>query len=188
MTGRIESTWSGAGPELVMLGDSITVQSHAALHRVLDRNYRTKIGALVGEGFGWPPRLATTKVDTPLMQTAAADYARDDPEIVVVALGTNDAWLPQLTLAERVRRSARWWTGSPKRASSRSRSTSGPTAPNYDRGEARAINAELRQLADVTVPALTKAEISSDLIHPNASGIEAYARAVAHAARSCPPS
>jgi hypothetical protein len=43
--GEIDSEYSGSGPTVVVLGDSIADLSRRELHRVLDPHYRTKIAA-----------------------------------------------------------------------------------------------------------------------------------------------
>ena len=58
-------------------------------------------------------------------------------------------------------------------------------AENYDRDEARSLNAQLRDLADVVVPALEPADVGADMIHPTTEGRTAFAQAVASGVRKC---
>ena len=81
-----------------MLGDSITVESGHALHRVLDDRYRNKISAIIGEGFGGGPRSKAVGASPSVLTQAAQRDAKDNPAIVVLALGTNDAWSSALAL------------------------------------------------------------------------------------------
>ena len=58
-------------------------------------------------------------------------------------------------------------------------------AKDYDRADAEAINAELRTVADVQVPALTQGLVGTDEIHPTEAGKEQFAQNIAQGATSC---
>jgi lysophospholipase L1-like esterase len=183
--GVIEDDYAGSGPTLVILGDSITNQSRAELHQVLDPHYRTKVGAVTGEGFGGGPLTAAVGEGRRGMLEAAAEYALDDPSTVVIALGTNDAWNPQLGLDAAKEAMAAMVATFPESCVVGVAVSEWSEAENYDRGEARSLNAQLRDLADVVVPALEPSDVGADMIHPTTEGKTAFAQAVASGVRTC---
>ncbi len=66
--------------DVVVVGDSITVVSSAALHGELDRDNDVQIRANLGVTFE-------------VMQPSAAELAATDPDAAVIELGSNDALL-----------------------------------------------------------------------------------------------
>jgi len=183
--GLIEDDYAGSGPTLVILGDSITDHSRAELHRALDPHYRTKIGAVVGEGFGGGPLSSAVGEGRSGMLGAATAYARDDPSTVVIALGTNDAWSPQLGLDAATEAMADMIARFPESCVVGVAVSEWSEAENYDRDEARSLNAQLGDLADVVVPALQPSDVGADMIHPTTEGRAAFAQAVASGVRRC---
>jgi lysophospholipase L1-like esterase len=183
--GAIESEYAGSGPTLAVLGDSITDQSRAELHHALDPHYRTKIGAVTGEGYGSGPLSVAAGEGRVLMLEAATQYARDDPAMVVIALGTNDAWNPRLRLdtakAAMVEMIAKFSASCVVGVEV----TEWSEAEGYNRDEARTLNGQLRDLADVVVPALPPSDVGADMIHPKVEGRKAFANAVASGVRKC---
>lgn len=93
--GETEYQWTGDGPKVVILGDSLTVSSRDELRERLD-DVSLKIGAHFGEGLAGGALSAAT--GSPLMESIATTYSADPPEVAVIALGTNDAWLAELDL------------------------------------------------------------------------------------------
>jgi lysophospholipase L1-like esterase len=93
--GEIEEVYTGTGPEVVVLGDSVTAISRPWVREAL-RGHALKIGALWGEGFGGGPISAA--VGRRIMQETARTYGADRPSVAVVELGTNDCWHDDLTL------------------------------------------------------------------------------------------
>jgi lysophospholipase L1-like esterase len=183
--GLIEDDYAGSGPTLVILGDSITDHSRAQLHRVLDPRYRTKIGAVTGEGFSGGPLSAAVGEGRRGMLEAATKYARDDPSTVVIALGTNDAWNPLLGLDAATEAMADMIVKFPESCVVGVAVSEWSEAENYDRDEAQSLNAQLRDLADVVVPALEPADVGADMIHPTTEGRTAFAQAVASGVGRC---
>jgi lysophospholipase L1-like esterase len=183
--GEIESEYSGSGPTVVVLGDSIADVSRTELHHVLDRHYRTKIAAVWGEGFASGPLSAAIAEGKAVMLVAAAEYARDTPTTVVVVLGTNDAWNPRLELDAAENAMAQMVAEFPTSCIVGVEINEWSKARNYDRGEAAALNEQLRVLADVVVPALEPSDVAEDMIHPKAEGRMAFARAIDSGIRRC---
>jgi lysophospholipase L1-like esterase len=184
--GAIESGYSGSGPTLVVLGDSITDQSRDELHQVLDPHYRTKIAAVTGEGFANGPLSASLGKGRAVMLETATDYARGKPTKVVIALGTNDAWNPRLSLDATHDAMAKMVAMFIESCVVGVEVSEWSEAESYDPNKARALNAQLRALADVIVPPLPPSEVGSDMIHPRTAGRKAFADAVASGVRQCP--
>jgi len=181
--GHIEERYEGEGPEVVVLGDSLTVHSREALRKALD-GYSVKVGAMVGEGLSGGPW--SSFVGYPIMPTTARSYAKDDPAVAVLALGTNDAWSSGLSLPAA---QEAWRAMTSEFASScivGVTVTESTTAANYSIEEARGINAlmladsdqvvDWRQRADVTAP---------DGIHLTEQGREVRAEEIRDAVEAC---
>jgi lysophospholipase L1-like esterase len=83
--------YTGSGPRVVIVGDSLTVLAWRDLYDRLDRRYAVRIGAWVGEGFN-PGKLSTGLGMKPILPHVASLYAATKPDIAVLAIGTNDAW------------------------------------------------------------------------------------------------
>jgi hypothetical protein len=92
--GDIEEEWYGSGPRVAILGDSLTVQARPAIRALAAGSYALKIGALYGEGMSGGALSAHRP--EPLMPEVVARYAEEPPDVVVLALGTNDVWLEGL--------------------------------------------------------------------------------------------
>ena len=183
--GEVESEYAGSGPTVVVLGDSIADVSRSELHQVLDPHHRTKIAAVWGEGFASGPLSAAIAEGKAVMLDAAAEYARDAPATVVLALGTNDAWNPRLELDAAEAAMAQMVAGFPDSCIVGVEINEWSKAQNYDRGEAAALNEQLRALVDVVVPALQPSDVADDMIHPKAKGRMAFARAIASGVGRC---
>lgn len=95
--GTVEQAFVGDGPTVAVVGDSLTVSSRDELRAALD-GYSVKIAALRGEGLAGGP--FSDRWDQLIMAEALADYAADAPDVLVFALGTNDAWQSDLTVEE----------------------------------------------------------------------------------------
>jgi lysophospholipase L1-like esterase len=183
--GDKESDYAGTGPTVVVLGDSITHLARAELHAALDPRYRTKIGAMLGEGYGGGPLSATLEVQRGIMLEIATEYAHDRPAVAVIALGTNDAWSRALRLDAATRAMAEMIAMFSSACVVGVEASEWSDAQTYDRDEARALNARLRELADVVVRALEPTDVGADAIHPTAAGRTAFARAVAAGVEQC---
>jgi lysophospholipase L1-like esterase len=183
--GATEQAWTGdSGPTVVVLGDSITHMARDALHQAL-AGYQVRIAAGVGEGWSGGPISDGEGVH--VMADIAEAYAELDPDIAVLALGTNDALQPGLTLDAAL-------------ASMRSivedfagacvvgvEVNTAATAAGFDPDEARAINDALVQLADETVDIeqVAASGFEPDGIHPRPDATPAYAQLVADAVGRC---
>lgn len=171
--GHIETAYQGSGPGVVILGDSITVSSREDLRRELD-DYSVKIGALFGEGLGGGPFSAMAASGPPAMTVAATEYGKEDPGVAVLALGTNDAWKPELTLDMARTELDRIVAGLDGACLVAVTITEEATIDGYDRGEARAINDLLRARADQVVDwnavGTTPEFTSDDEIHLDPAG------------------
>jgi lysophospholipase L1-like esterase len=89
--GGSQRTYIGHGSKVVVLGDSLTASEWYRLYGTLDQDHAVAITALVGEGYD-RGTLATKFGPSGSLSFAAARYARMDPQVVVLAIGTNDAW------------------------------------------------------------------------------------------------
>lgn len=112
----------------------------------------------------------------------------EPPDALVVALGTNNAWLPALTLDMFEEDWPEMIAGYEGDCLVVVTVTEGSAAAGYDSDEAAAINRALRDGADrvvdwaqLDVTALTQ----PDQIHLNAEGSRRRAGAIAEAVRSC---
>jgi lysophospholipase L1-like esterase len=179
--GEIEEAFTGTGPEVVILGDSVTAISRPWVRRELSGR-SLKIAALWGEGLGGGP--ISTAVGYPIMQTTAATYGADAPEVAVIELGTNDCWHADLSVADAL-------DGLQAIVACFAASklvgvtiTERAMAPSYDRSGAAAINEALRHSVDVVVEWGPRSASEgfldpTDLIHPTREGSEFFASLLA---------
>jgi lysophospholipase L1-like esterase len=183
--GSAEESFTGSGPTVVILGDSLVVQARDRLHELLDTDHSTKIAAYVGEGLGGGSFTAALGADEPAMQTIAADYEADGADVLVLALGTNDAWRPELGVDDAVAGIDEIVARFPGACVVGVEVNPWSEAPSYDPAEADAITVALAEVADVMVPSLTPEQTADDQIHPNDDGREALASGIADAVRGC---
>jgi len=184
--GSVEHRWSGEGTHtVVVLGDSITVLARDSLREALGARYRTKIAALTGEGFGGGPLTSSLDAGEPLLQQAAAEYGADSPDVVVLALGTNDAWQPSLVLDDALDGMTFIVSQFPASCIVAVEIAASSDADGYDEVEAGALNDALAGIGDEVVPALTAAETRPDRIHPNDRGVYGFVERVASAVDRC---
>lgn len=181
-----ERAYSGRGPRVLVIGDSISVAGSASLRRHLT-NVSLKVQAWRGEGMSGGP--FSHAFGQKIVRDVGDREAPNHPSVVVIAIGTNDAWNPKLGLTAYA---AGWERLQRQFASScivGVTVTERSTAPRYDRGEARAINRLIRRDSDVVAdwgrignraPYLT-----SDEIHPTVAGRERHGQVVAGAVRTC---
>lgn len=164
--GGTDHQWIGSGPKVVILGDSLTVSSRSELRERLAHT-SLKIGAHFGEGLAGGS--ISDAVGDRVMITISSTYALDPPEVVVIALGTNDAWNPDLDLVDSV---AAW-------DSIRSHfagacivgvtATESATKNSYDQETARTLNELIRsdshQVVDWAATGTSRDLHTDDLIH-----------------------
>jgi lysophospholipase L1-like esterase len=183
--GSIEPTYQGDGPRVVVLGDSLTVQSREALGRQL-AGYALKVGALRGEGLAGGP--FSEEFGEEAMLAAARLYAPDDPEVVVLALGTNDAWSADIALPA-AREAWRTMTDLFDSACIVGVTiVETTTAARYDADEARAINELITEDSDQVVDwrELGARVTAGDGIHVTPEGAEIRAEEIRRAVEACP--
>jgi lysophospholipase L1-like esterase len=182
--GRVEETYAGDGRRVVVFGDSLTVQSRGALGRELS-GYALKVAAVRGEGLGGGP--FSERYDTELMVSAARDYAKDGPEVAVLALGTNDAWSQKLAVPA-AREAWRTITGLFGSACIVGVTiTEATAAAGYEVDEARAINELIVEGADEVVDwrELGPPVTAGDGIHLTPEGAAVRAEAIRRAVDAC---
>lgn len=186
--GSVDAGYTGSGPRVLVLGDSITHSSRAQIAARL-QGHAVRVGAVVGEGLApgpWSEALGRGG-----MVEVAEGMAGDDPDVVVIALGTNDAWNPNLTLPSAEAGLRRLVELFPHSCLVTVAIVESPAADGYDGDEARAINRLLAGVADVVVPWGARAEaagsryLSDDGIHLTPEGQEMFADLVGEAVESC---
>jgi lysophospholipase L1-like esterase len=186
--GVIDLVYDGDGPRLVLVGDSISALSEDELRAALaDRSVR--MAAIQGEGLAGGG--LTTAGGLGSMGAWAADVAADEPEVVVVALGTNDALLGELALPDAL---AAWDRIAEAHEAACLVGVSFPAGgEGVDAAEARALDDRMRARSDVVVPWAEAAAadpgryLEADGIHPTTAGQELFASLVADAAGACDP-
>jgi hypothetical protein len=103
-----------------------------------------------------------------------------------LALGTNEAWRPEFSLDVAESAIADMITYFPHSCIVGVEISEWSEAENYDRSEARELNAWLRKRADVAVPALEPPDVGDDQMHQRPAGGKVFAEAAAFTARQCP--
>lgn len=183
--GEVEQDYTGTGPKVVVLGDSIMVATAPELRDALP-DHAVKVAAVRGEGLAGGP---LSKVVGGSMTDVADSYASDDPEVAVIELGTNDAWLTDLALDAAVDAIEHMASAFDDACLVVVTVTERSTADGYDRAEARQINRHLLEAADEVVDwdeiGAAGGNLLDDGIHPTPAGTRALAAAVADAVASC---
>jgi lysophospholipase L1-like esterase len=183
-----EDEYAGGGDDalrVIVIGDSIVDGARAELHRALT-DYRVAVAGAIGEG--WAGGLRSDELGIDVVATLTDLYAGMDPDVVVLALGTNDAWKPELHVTESVpvlRSVAERFEGT---CIVGVEVYEGITAEGFDPAEARAINDALAEVAHVLVDISGVAETSAfepDHIHPLPDGNGGYAALVADGVDQC---
>ena len=186
--GDIEHEWFGRGRSIAVLGDSLTVQARDHLRGLLADD-ALKVAALFGEGMSGGP--LSEGIGSPIMPAVVREYADDPPDVVVVALGTNDVWQPGLGLAS-FERSWHTMTRSFDEACIVGVTVTETTgALRYSADDAATVNRVIRRTADVVVD---WAELGSDprytgadQIHLTEEGRRRFAQLIARGVDRCPP-
>lgn len=184
--GGTDHEWVGSGPKVVILGDSLTVSSRSELRERLAHT-SLKIGAHFGEGLGGGP--ISDAVGSSVMITTSSAYALDPPEVVVIALGTNDAWNPDVGLADSV---AAWGLIRSHFAGAcivGVTATESATESGYDQGTARTLNELIRsdsgQVVDWAATGTSSDLLTDDLIHLTPQGRAHRSDLIADAVDEC---
>ena len=185
--GDIEHEWFGRGRTVAILGDSLTVQARAHLRTLLAAD-ALKVAALYGEGMSGGP--LSDGMGSPIMPAVVAEYAEDPPDVVVVALGTNDVWQPGVGPAS----FERSWHAMTRAFDDSCvvgvTATETTAAVRYDARDAEAVNRVIRRTADVVVdwaelgadPRYT----GTDHIHLTTEGRGRFAQLIARGVDRCP--
>jgi len=146
--GVIGRRYQGSGPKVVVLGDSLTVQSRTQLRSVLAKR-SIKIFGINGEGLSGGAYSELR--GHPVVPRIITEYASDPPAVVVMALGTNDVWRSDLTLAGFEAGLDRLADAFPRACQVGVTVTETSRGLLYDRDKAIAVNKEIRARADVVV-------------------------------------
>jgi lysophospholipase L1-like esterase len=179
--GRIDGGWSGDGPRVAVLGDSIAHQTRGELTDLLD-GYAVRIAAVVGEG--WLEGDWSRVYGYDLIEDAAIDIAAEGADVVVWVLGTNDVGklgTPVAEIASEVAEMDDRYSGACVVAVEVNE-----LADVDDETAARSgrLNDVLGVHADVTVTP-DPATLAPDGIHPTPEGRRPWAQRVADAVESC---
>lgn len=185
--GAVEANFIGRGPKLAILGDSLTVLEWKRLYAGLEPHYSVAISAWFGEGYN-AGKASAVFGHRAMMPYAAARYARAKPRIVVIALGTNDAWNRRSTAGALA--AMRTMV-----AGFRGACLVGVTVPEHStvkgwsNAEAHALNIAMRSWADQIVDweKLSKQAgvLGSDGVHTTPAGTALRARAIIDAVDHC---
>jgi hypothetical protein len=89
-SGGVAHTYFGTGPTVDIIGDSLTVMDWDDLYTDLSPDHSVKVAGWFGEGWSGGP--FTDRTGVFFAQSVVDEYAADDPDVVVLALGTNDVW------------------------------------------------------------------------------------------------
>lgn len=178
--GDIEREWYGTGPKVAILGDSLTVQARPHLRELAGGSYALKIGALYGEGVSGGA--LSINLPEPIMPAVIDQYAEDPPDVVVLALGTNDVWQRQIGLASFEREWHSATRSFPDACIVGVTATETDEAWMYDPDEARQINRVIRRTVDVVVDWSSRGSsdryTDTDHIHLTAEGRAHFAELV----------
>lgn len=186
--GEIETSYEGSGTKVALLGDSISVSSRKELGTSLEE-YSLRVAAIRGEGLAGGP--ISTVVGGDGMRSIARLLASDDPEILVIALGTNDAWLPELGLDESsdaLDEILAEFEGACVVTVTISETS---TAEAYDREKARRLNDLLVAAGDHVAPWGERSSedpdryLQPDGLHPTPEGAALHAALVGDAVDAC---
>ena len=182
--GVIDPAYRGEGPTVAVLGDSLTYISRDELRADLAQ-YSLRIAAWLGEGFDGGP-FSDTFGDERLMLDLAPKFATDAPDVLVLALGTNDAWNPSRSLPDALAVMQRIVSTFPDSCLVGVTIPQDLTIPDYDNQRGRAINSAMRGWADVVADwRPTPQMLAPDGVHPTGAGIPARAKLVGDAVRRC---
>ena len=186
--GELAAKYTGSGPKVAIIGDSLTMLGWDRLYDDLTANFQVRIAAWYGEGYDGGPFSVVLKSPQPILEGAAASIAESKPSIVVLALGTNDVWSQRNTSQAQstMRAMVDMFPGAcmvgvtlPEQSDAQSWSPS----------EARALNDAMRQWAHVVVDWATLSRrpgmLGSDHLHTTAAGTRLRADAIASAVEKC---
>jgi hypothetical protein len=185
--GVLDAAYQGIGPRVAVLGDSIAMASADEVRAELEQ-WSLRLSAIVGEGLAGGP--LSVVGDAPSGLERAADLAGGAPAVAVVALGTNDAMLADLTADEAL---AAWdQITNAFGGACIVGVTVTEDGEGIDPADAAAINARVRDRSDVVVPWAERSGadpgryVGADGIHPTPEGEQLFATMVAEGVEACP--
>ncbi len=179
--GCAEKTFTGSGPTVAVIGDSITYQSRTQLHNALD-DHSVKVSGLVG----------STAAEN---MATARQYAPDRPAAVVINVGTNDALLsiPTTDTIAAYDQIIGQFAASCVVVVTISERGTGTTTDGhvYSPGRAAAINAWMRGRGERVVDweaaiAADPTLVVDDGMHPTETGKQRLANLIAAEVSTCP--
>ena len=189
-TSRVDDTWVGNGPKVAILGDSLTASNSLEMIRTLP-DLSLKFVAFTGEGFAGGPLSTGFNRDSVLYDGAVAISIQDQPDVVVIALGTNDAWTPAVSASSAITELDRIVALFPESCivATTIRELV-PEQVDYDMLKARALNERLLAVADEVIDwnAAVVADpglVGSDGIHLSPAGHEQRAALTTIAVAKC---
>ena len=184
--GGTDHAYIGEGPTVVILGDSLVMMSRKALRADL-KGTSSRLAGRAGEGLSGGGQ--STAWGKPLMLTLAKDLRDSNPDVTVIALGTNDALSPALGLPAAIdawNKMTQDLSGSCLVAVTVSETSK---AENFSQHTAKEINKVMRRDADVIVDwnALGSSDryTRPDDIHPTPLGQAHYAKLIRQGIDEC---
>ena len=185
--GQAAKSYTGSGPKVAILGDSLTALEWNDLYDSLDRDHAVEIGAWYGEGYN--AGKFSEGLGAALLPATAKGFATSHPAVVVLAIGTNDALYrrstPQALAAMQT-----------MVAEFRGACMVGVTLPEHSgvkgwsNAEAHTLNVAMRKWADQVVDWASMSTgagiLQADGIHTTAKGTKLRANAIVAAVERCP--
>ncbi|HEY3722228.1 MAG TPA: SGNH/GDSL hydrolase family protein [Acidimicrobiia bacterium] len=185
--GQTAHSYTGNGPKVVVLGDSLTVRSWTETYDDLTNDHAVMAAAWDGEGYGGGPLSA--RLGGLLLPDAAKTYATTHPDVAVLALGTNDVWvstrdihgalLEMVAMVDELKPACLVGVTIPETS----------VLGDWNGTNARVLNDAMRGWANKVVDwaAISRQRgiTGPDHVHPTKQGAERRAAAIASAVRSC---
>jgi lysophospholipase L1-like esterase len=187
--GQIARTYTGDGPKVVVLGDSLTVLSWQQTYNDLTSDHAVMAAAWNGEGYDGGPFSDRVGRGGVLMARVAQTYAKTHPDVAVLALGTNDVWNSSRAIGGALLEMAAMVNELKPACLVGVTIPEASAASRWNGAGARVLNHALRAWADRVVdwarisqaPRIT----GPDHVHPTKQGADRRAAAIASAVRSC---
>jgi lysophospholipase L1-like esterase len=186
--GGVAHDYTGTGPKVAIVGDSLTVLAWNDLYTDLDQDHAVRVAAWFGEGFDGGA--FSTKTGVYFAGAVDAEYAPTDPDVAVLALGTNTVWeggdldaalTNEAAAVAQYGTACKVWVTIPVN----------PGAADWDSAGAQTLNEAASSWADETVDwdAAVTADpslLTAGHVHTTTHGTEVRAQMIADAVRACP--
>jgi lysophospholipase L1-like esterase len=187
--GQIAQRYTGNGPKIVVLGDSLTVLSWDQTYNDLTGDHAVMAAAWDGEGYGGGPFSDRVGGGHALLPAVAQTYAKTHPDVAVLALGTNDVWNSSRDVGSALVEMAAMVNELKPACLVGVTIPETSAAGHWNGADARVLNHAMRVWADRVVdwarisqgPRITR----PDHVHPTKQGAKRRAAAIAVAVRSC---